>query len=178
MKITFIALQDHHLPVLLAWLEAPHVKAWWDPDVLWTPELIKEKYGSYVHGYKLEEGIKKPMRAYIIAIDGHEIGYIQLYNAYDYRREGDCDLEGLPNSLAAFDIFIGDAGSVGKGYGAKIMQQFLHEYVDPFYAACFVDPDAANVQAIRAYAKAGFVSLKTVQEGTVVWMVRMRRNDA
>ncbi|MBY0292843.1 MAG: acetyltransferase, partial [Alphaproteobacteria bacterium] len=50
--ITFIPLQEHHFPLLLKWLEVPHVKAWWDQNILWTSELIKEKYGAYVQGFK------------------------------------------------------------------------------------------------------------------------------
>jgi len=41
-------------------VEINHVKAWWDQDLPWTPKLIEEKYGSYIHGYKIEKGIKKP----------------------------------------------------------------------------------------------------------------------
>jgi len=174
MIITFQPLQEAHLPLLLKWLETPHVKAWWDQDVQWTPKLIKEKFGTYVQGYKVEEGLKKPMRAYIISIDDVPIGYIQLYNAHDFPREDNILLTDLPNSLAALDIFIGEEGYVGKGLGAKIMKQFLEEYVDPSYDACFVDPDTANIKAIRAYEKAGFKKVKTIKDGAVIWMVRER----
>jgi len=50
MKITFTPLQESHFPLLLKWLETPHVKAWWDKDIHWTPELIKKRYASYVQG--------------------------------------------------------------------------------------------------------------------------------
>ncbi len=173
--ISFIPLQEQHLPLLLKWLETPHVKAWWDQDVTWTIELIKEKFGSYVHGYKIVAGQKKPLHAYIICIDNKEIGYIQLYNAHDFAREDGITLDTLPSSLAAFDIFIGDAAYVGKGYGSQIMQQFLCAFVDPYYAACFVDPDTANGQAVRAYEKAGFKAFKTVNDGKVTWMLRERQ---
>ncbi len=172
--ITFIPLQERHLPLLLAWLEMPHVKAWWDQDVHWTIELIKDKYGSYVHGYKIDDGIKKPVQALIICADGKEIGYIQLYNAHDFAREDGIALDELSRSLAAFDIFIGDPAYVGKGYGSRIMKQFLEEFVDPAYEACFVDPDTANAQAIRAYENVGFKKVKTVKDDAITWMVRMK----
>lgn len=167
MNILFIPLQESHFPLLLKWLKAPHVKVWWDQDVLWTLELIKEKYGDYVKGYKLEKGAKKPIQAYIIYGNDDSFGYIQLYNAYDFSREGSIPLEGLQKSLATIDIFIGEEEYVGKGLGSRIMTQFLKEYVDPYYDACLVDPDTANMQAIRAYEKAGFKKIKTVKEGTV-----------
>ncbi len=172
MKITFIPLQDQHLSLLLKWLETPHVKAWWDSDVQWTSELIKEKYGSYVHGYKVDHGIKKPMHAFIIAVDDQKIGYIQLYNAHTYKRDDGLFPEGLPSSLAGIDIFIGEVQYRGKGYGSEIIKQFLAEHVDPFFESCFIDPDITNLRAIRAYENAGFVKMNTVMKGKVVWMVR------
>ena len=53
MAITFKPLNESHFPLLLKWLESPHVKKSWDQDVTYTIELVKEKYSSYVKGYKL-----------------------------------------------------------------------------------------------------------------------------
>lgn len=174
MSITFTPLQERHFSLLLTWLEAPHVKTWWDQDMHWTIELIKDKYTSYVHGYKIDDGIKKSMQAFIISANDEEIGYTQLYNAHDFARKDGIALDELPRSLAAFDIFIGDPAYVGKGYGSQIMKQFLEEFIDPAYEACLVDPDTANPQAIRAYKNAGFKKIKTVKDGAISWMVRIK----
>jgi len=177
--ITFIPLQQSHFPLLLKWLETPHVKAWWDQDVCWTSELIKEKYGTYVQEFKRlnlpDHIIEKPMHAFVVCVNGEEIGYIQYYNAYDFPREQGYEIEGLPQNMASLDVFIGEEDYFGKGLGPTIMKQFLKEKVDPFYDACFVDPDTINVQAIRAYEKAGFKKVKTVKEGTITWMVREKQ---
>lgn len=167
--IAFVLLNSTHFPLLLKWLETSHVKAWWDQDIVWTPELIQGKYGTYVEGYKVEKGIKKPMHAYIICVDHQEIGYIQYYNAYDYPR--DSPLEGLPESLAALDLFIGDENYTGKGLGSKVMQQFLQGYVAPHFDYCCVNPDSTNYQAIKAYEKAGFRKIREHQEAKAVWML-------
>jgi aminoglycoside 6'-N-acetyltransferase len=106
MKIIFKSLCEADFTLLLKWLEAPHVKGWWDQDIQWTPELIQEKYMDCVKGYKLEHGITKPISAYIIYVDNIPIGYIQTYNPYDFERS--TPLTGLPHSLAALDIFIGE----------------------------------------------------------------------
>lgn len=172
MTITFQPLQGSHFPLLLKWLETPHVKTWWDPDVVWTLEKIKEKYGSYVQGYKVEQGLKKPIQAYIVYAEDDLIGYVQVYNAYDFPREQGYEIEGLPDSLAALDIFIGEKEFLGKGLGVHIIKQFLAEHVDPHYEACFVDPDTANIKAIRAYENAGFKKIKMVKNGTITWMMR------
>jgi len=176
--ITFLPLQEKHFPLLLKWLETPHVKAWWDQDVVWTMDLIEEKYGSYVKEFKrvtLPEGvIEKPIHAFIMCMDGKEVGYIQYYNVYDFPREGEGELKGLPKSLASIDVFIGEEAFIGKGLGSLFMETFFKEYIDPLYEACFVDPETLNIQAIRAYEKAGFEKVKTIKGGTITWMVRKR----
>ena len=80
MKITFIPLAKSHFPLLLKWLEAPHVKAWWDQDVTYTLDLVHEKYSSYVKGYKLVEALQKPIKSFIIHHNQNPVGYIQIYN--------------------------------------------------------------------------------------------------
>lgn len=176
MTITFQPLQEPHFPLLLKWLETPHVKDWWDPDARWTLELIENKYRNYVKGFKRLElqdcVIEKPIHAFLICIDDNEVGYIQYYSAHDFPREQGYEIEGLSDSLAALDIFIGEEEYLGKGLGPRIIKKFLSEYVDPHYDACFVDPDTANIRAIRVYEKAGFNKIKTVKDGTVTWMVR------
>lgn len=172
MNVTFESLHEKHLPLLLKWLQTPHVKEWWDKDVLWTIELVQKKYGTYTQGYKLENGAKKSINGFIIVLNDREVGYIQLYNAYDFPREDDIQLDELPKSLAAIDIFIGEESYLGKRLSFLIMDQFLKTYVDPSYEACFVDPDSANIAAIRAYQKVGFEYLKTTKHG--LWLVRKK----
>ena len=90
-NITFKPLSKSHLDLLLAWLETPHVKAWWEQDVKWTMKLIEEKYGHYIKGYKKLQGkekiIKKRMWAFTIFFEEIPIGYIQYYNVHDFPRE-------------------------------------------------------------------------------------------
>lgn len=147
----------------------PHVKAWWDKDVDWTPELIREKYISYVKGYKLENGVAKAISSYIIAIDDTPIGYIQLYNAYDFFRSK--PLTGLPSSLAAFDIFIGEELYLKKGISSKAIAQFLREY-GKSYTHILADPECTNLAAIRAYEKSGFKKMNEQPDGGKIWMIR------
>jgi aminoglycoside 6'-N-acetyltransferase len=139
---------------MLLWLETPHVKAWWDTDVVWTPELIHKKFGDYIHGFKWQDGVKKPMHAFIIHVDGTPIGYIQAYNAYDFPR--DAPLTDLPPNLAAFDMFIGDANYLGKNIGSQALHQFISTYLAPTFTHVLADPDPKNLAACASYEKAGF----------------------
>lgn len=168
-SLTFKLLTQSDFPLLLAWLEEPHVKAWWDADVSWTPELIQEKYRSYVDGYKLEHGERKKIEAYIICADDMPIGYIQLYNAYDFARSE--PLVDLPESLGAFDMFIGQKEYLGKGIGSQALMLFLETVCAQKYAYVFADPEIENKQAIRAYEKAEFKKIRENSDSGDVWML-------
>ncbi len=101
------------------------------------------------------------------------IGYIQLYNAYDFSRG--TPLVGLPGSLSAFDLFIGEASQLGKGYGSKALELFLKQYSDPTFGAAFADPDDNNTHAIKAYHKAGFQDLYEHPDTKERWMLRFAK---
>ena len=174
MTFLFKPLQETHFPLLLKWLGTPHVKAWVDQDIRWTKALIKKKYRTYVQGYKALNNIRKPIHAFIILLKDKEIGYIQFYNAYDFPREQGYKIEGLPQNMASIDLFIGKKDCIGKGLGPLIMTQFFKEHIDPFYEACFVDPDTKKISAIRAYEKAEFKKVKMVKDGAITWMVRRK----
>ena len=146
MKITFIPLAKSHFPLLPKWLEALHVKAWWDQDVTYTLDLVHEKYSSYVKGYKLIEGLQNPIKSFIIHHNQNPVGYIQIYNAYNFPRSK--SLLGLPENLSAFDIFIGEEAALQQWLGSKAILEFLKLHGNP-YTHIFADPDSNNVAAVK-----------------------------
>jgi uncharacterized cupin superfamily protein/ribosomal protein S18 acetylase RimI-like enzyme len=151
MKIEFKPLSESHFPLLLKWLESNRIKQWWDQDIIHTEESIKEKYTSYTQGYKIKNAEKKPISAFIIYADHNPVGYIQLYNAYDFDQIVD-----LPKSLGKIDFFIGEEEYLGKGIARKALIRFNYQDFDYI----FVDPDIDNFAAIRTYESAGFRILK------------------
>lgn len=169
MNITFQHLKESHFPLMLKWLELPHIKKWWDQDIIYNLEKVYEKYAPYVHGYKNEGNVDKPVFAYIINASEVPIGYIQLYNAYDFPRGA--KLEGLPENLGAFDIFIGEEEYLGKNIGSLSLQKFLHQHGNN-YSHIFVDPTRDNIAAIKSYEKAGFIRLEEQKYDNEVWMLR------
>lgn len=84
MNITFKPLNEIDFPLLLKWLEVPHIKKWWDRDVTYTLDQVEQKYYSYTKRYKILDDIKKPINAYIMSINNKSFGYIQLYDAQDF----------------------------------------------------------------------------------------------
>lgn len=171
MKIEFKSLSDSHFLLLLEWLEKPHIKAWWDRDINYTETLVKEKYTSYTQGYKLENGAKKAIHGFVIYVDNKPIGYIQIYNAYDFARK--TFLIDLPESLAAIDFFIGDINYIGKGIGAEALKVFDYQG----YKNILVDPDMDNIAAIKTYEKAGFKRIKVSTDTHEIWMLKETPND-
>ena len=166
MNISFKPLTGSHFLLLLEWLKTTHVKDWWDRDISYTQALVEEKYASYVEGYKLENGVEKAISCFVIYVDNNPIGYIQIYNAYDFTREA--PLIDLPRSLAAIDFFIGNADYIGKGIGAEILRIFDYQG----YKNILVDPDMDNIAAIKTYEKAGFKKIKEYKESNEILMLK------
>ncbi|HWF10171.1 MAG TPA: GNAT family N-acetyltransferase, partial [Bryobacteraceae bacterium] len=143
------------IALLHRWHNEPHVKAWYDRDLdLSTPESVAEIYASEDQSHT---------QGYIVLWGGAPIGYIQTYRIRDYpyySRHLDLD-----EDAAGVDLFIGEAGYIHKGFSAHILRGFLAAVVfaRPGTSSCVVGPEPANKAAIRAYEKAGFRYLKTVQ---------------
>lgn len=169
MRIAFTPLEKSHFSLLLKWLQTSHVKQWWDPEIEWNSKLIEQKYGSYIKGYKLDNGLTKPMHAYIIHFNKKPIGYIQLYNAYDFPRNQ--PLIDLPKNLGALDIFIGEAEYLRQGIGSIAITKFLSLHASS-YSNIFVDPDRANHAAIRTYKKSGFKEIFSIFPTDILPMIK------
>lgn len=176
MKITFVPLAESHFPLLLKWLEVPHVKKWWDQGVTYTLDLVREKYSSYIKGYKLVDGQQKPIQGFIIHNNQNPVGYIQIYNAYDFPRSK--PLSGLPENLGAFDILIGEESALQQGLGSKAILEFLKLHGNQS-SHIFADPDSNNVATVKCYEKAGFKKVSEQEDTGETWMLKdlSSRND-
>lgn len=166
-KITFEKFNESHFSLMLKWLEKPHIKKWWDSNVLYTPEQVKEKYTDYTNGHRKIGNTYKSIQAYVIRVNSYPIGYIQTYNAYDFPR--DYQLSDLPENLASLDFFIGDEDYLFRGIGSKSLNLFLNQYIFSSYRYAFVDPKIENEIGIRTYEKAGFSIIKKVKGS--FWMI-------
>ncbi len=179
-KFSFIPLQAHHFPLLLQWLRTPHVREFWDPEIEWNEKRVEEKYGSYTEGYKLVGGKKQSIQAFVIGFEEKPIGYIQLYDAKLFPRQGylleeqlSAEFSGL--KVAAIDIFLGEPSILGKGHGARAIEQFVQEHVHGRFDACIVDPETENLAARRTYEKAGFVYVKQLRIGAQLLELMIKR---
>ncbi|MBI5273772.1 MAG: GNAT family N-acetyltransferase [Chlamydiales bacterium] len=169
-NISFIPIRKDHFPLLAKWLKETHVHEWWSERKTYSIHDIENKYSSYTEGYKMEDGTKKPIHAFIITYADHPIGYIQYYNAFDFPRDFNIHAiwDDPQQSLAGIDFFIGDTAYLGKGIGTKVLKLFLKEYVFEHFFAALSDPKKANVKAIKAYEQAGFKQCKEISSCLVM----------
>ncbi|MCP0914419.1 acetyltransferase [Legionella sp. 27cVA30] len=168
--ISFRNLSEQDLPLLLKWLETPHVKTWWNDEVIWTLDKITHKYRSYVSQYKLENGKKKSIFAFIILLVEQPIGYIQYYDMYDFLT--------LPanktfdfQKIAAVDFYLGEESVLGQGIGSAALMQFVQHTVFQQFDTALVTPDIKNHRAIACYQKAGFIPCITKEETNELWLI-------
>lgn len=173
-EIEFQPLEKYHLPILVKWLNEPHVWKWWNEGKTWTAFDVEIKYTSYLQQYKLDQGIKKPIYPFIIFHQDKPIGYIQYYNAFDFQRE-DFKVQDIwkeySHSIAALDFYIGDPSYLEKGIAGKILSFFLEAHVYTRFSGCLVDPGKDNLRAVKTYEKAGFKKL-CEQGGSLVMLAK------
>ena len=90
----------------------------------------------------------------IAEIDGRPIGFIQII---DPAREDSHYWGEVADDLRAIDIWIGEKGDLGKGYGTQMMQLALERcFSDHRTSSILIDPLESNRKAIRFYEKMGF----------------------
>ena len=170
-QITFVLLAESHFQLLLKWLHAPHVQAYWDHDLKYDLDLVKAKFGKYIHGIPISNVPNKSVHAYIVHLDDTPIGYIQSYNACYHAQKNGLDLNLIPKNSAGIDIFIGEEKFLGKGFSSLIIEAFWSQIVSKHFEHCLVDPDANNIKAIRAYVKAGFTVVSSLSNDKTTWMI-------
>lgn len=157
-EITFHPLTRADFPLLLRWLNAPHVRAWWRGPAV-TPAAIEADYGPQVDG-------ADPARVFVFHYGGVHggvhggtaAGLIQCYRHADHP---DWDRAvGVPGA-AGIDYFIGEERQCGRGLGTAVITAFT-PLVFGFYPDTTVivaTPQRDNRASCRALEKAGFTLL-------------------
>ncbi|MGH6777804.1 MAG: GNAT family N-acetyltransferase [Bradyrhizobium sp.] len=141
----FRSLGRADLPLIRRWLALPHVGEWWgDP----------EEQFALVSG-DLDE---PAMDQYIVEADGNAFAYLQCY-ALSAWNSG---FGAQPAGTRGIDLFIGEIAMLG-GHGSTLIRRFVDEQLRRGVPRIVTDPDPANVRAIRAYEKAGFVRQRVVE---------------
>jgi RimJ/RimL family protein N-acetyltransferase len=147
------------------WMNQPHVRQWWHQD--WPPEQWAAALAEQAAG-----GHSIPC---MTALDGEELGYVELYRA---RHDRLAEYYASEEHDWGVHIAIGDTSRVGRGIGRRLLSSLagaLFE-ADPQCHRVVAEPDAANTPSVRAFAAAGFVTQGELRlpEKTALLMVRPR----
>jgi RimJ/RimL family protein N-acetyltransferase len=171
--IGFRRLQAADVPLMHRWLTSPGVARWYGDGTDQPYAAIEAKYTPRIEG-------RSPVQPWLILFDGLPIGYIQTYPIAPFPEYA--AHSGDDAGAAAIDMFIGEDGYRGRGFGATSLRAFLCEIVfaDPQMTHCFIDPDPENAVAIRAYARAGFRALRRIDPappGEPCLLMRVNRDE-
>jgi aminoglycoside 6'-N-acetyltransferase len=153
----FLSMTSVDLPLIRRWLETPHVSEWWhDPAEQF--ELVS---GDLDH---------PDMAQFIVASDRRPFGYLQCYNLSDWNT----GFGAQPDGTRGLDQFIGEADMLGKGHGSAFIRAFTEQLLAKGIPRVVIDPDPANMRAIRAYERAGFSKdrIADTPDGPALLMVR------
>jgi aminoglycoside 6'-N-acetyltransferase len=152
--LTFRPLERADFRLLQKWLSAPHVAAWWHTSL--DMEQMEGMFGPRIDG-------REPTHVFMIEHNGPPIGWIQWYRWSDYPEHAR-QLDADPRA-AGIDLAIGEAALTGLGLGSAAIREFLRQIVfaEPDVIAVITDPEVGNVRSLRAFARVGFRTVKTVQ---------------
>lgn len=152
-RVEFRKLSRTDIPSLSRWLADPDVARWWREEDIAVSALL-EKYSPRIDG-------NERVRAFVIVIDGGDVGFIQAYRLVDhpaYARQ-------LPVSAdaVAIDLYIGESTWRGRGWGARVLKEFLRLVVYGEFGAqlAVIAPGPTNIRAVKTYERVGFRWLAT-----------------
>lgn len=153
-SISFAPVEPKHYPLLGEWLAAPHMREWWgEPD---------EELG-YIRD--MVEG-RDTTRPFMIMLDGEPIGYIQYWFIGHHQNEQWITdhpwLMELPSETVGVDLSLGDPERLSQGIGSAALGAFVRMLRGLGHQTIIIDPDPANVRAVRAYEKAGFTPISAL----------------
>jgi len=154
-KIRFQKLRMADLPLMHKWLATDEVRQWYGKQDTSYQQVV-EQYSPAING-------QEPTDCFLIVYTDTPIGYIQTYKISDYPDYS--QYLQVSDDAAGVDLFIGEVAYLHQGLGCLILKRFLREivFVNPAMGSCILGPEPQNKVAIRAYEKAGFRYLKTVQ---------------
>ena len=159
-RYTFRPVEPHDLPMLRTWLEAEHVEEWWE-----DPERQIADIAAH-----LDDPAVDP---HVVSFDDKPFGYIQTY---DPHADASGPYRDQPAGTRGIDQFIGAADMTGRGHGPRFIEAMCAKLFAAGAPRVITDPEPDNINAVRAYEKAGFTTIDKcmTKDGPVVLMARDR----
>ncbi|MEW2066321.1 GNAT family N-acetyltransferase [Streptomyces sp. NPDC007346] len=155
--ISWRRLTEDGFPLLISWLEQPHVARWWNHET--SIEAVRRDFGAAARG-------EEPSEDLLACLDGSPVGLVQRCRLADYPEylaEIGTLIE-VPAGAMTIDYLIGEPTLVGRGVGPQMIRSAVQAIWDehPDAPCVLVAVSAANRASWRALEKAG---LRRVAEG-------------
>lgn len=153
MELNFRPLTKADFELFARWLSQPHVNRWWREPA--KVEHVAKEYGACTNG-------DFTTRVYVVQHGDRPIGIVQSFRLADYPEE---DRNYPFRGAISIDYFIGEAEYVGRGYGTKMIKQFIDTVVRELYAGASgvaTSFEVENLASLGALNKAGFEPGKIV----------------
>jgi aminoglycoside 6'-N-acetyltransferase len=166
--LTFSALAEDDLPRLARWLNAPHLRRFFQPEPT-TLEEVSAKYGPRIRG-------EVRTHCSLAMLDGAPFGYLQCYRIADWP---DWQAVVETSEGISIDLFIADPELIGRGLGRRMLAGYVESVAFPLYPderLCWIGHEVENVAALACSEACGFVAVRRyVEEGKpYVLLVRER----
>src|SRR5260221_12192758 len=141
--IAFRPLGAGDLQQVFLWLGRPHVSKWYAA----APSSFAEVVAKY--GPRTEAG--NAVRAFVVVLDGAEVGYIQTYPLAQVPEYA--ALLGCGAGAAGMDLFIADPGRMNRGLGSSVVRRFVDDVVfaQDGVSVCIAGPSEGNAAPIPAF---------------------------
>ncbi|MBT2427970.1 acetyltransferase [Streptomyces sp. ISL-112] len=148
--ITWRRLTEDDFPLLMSWLERPHVARWWNHET--SAEAVRRDFGPAVRG-------DEPSEELLAHLDGTPFGLMQRCRLADYPEYlvEVATLIDVPSGAMTIDYLIGEPQLVGRGLGPRMIRSAVQAiWGEHPEASCVLVPvSAANRASWRALEKAG-----------------------
>lgn len=142
MTYDFRPMTRADMPMIRQWLATPGPQQWWvDPEGNVTVD---------------EDDLDEPgMAMFIVSHSGVPFAYMQDWDTHAWPDHYFVD---RAPGVRGIDQFIGVPEMIGLGHGQRFIRQRVEALLAAGVSEVVVDPDPANLRAVRAYEKAGFVT--------------------
>jgi aminoglycoside 6'-N-acetyltransferase len=157
--LTFRPLRKDDLSLLCDWLNAPHMRAFYQKTPISRAE-VEAKFGPRIRG-------DVPTHDHIALLNGRPLGKLQCYRNVDhpsYAYE-----IGLKEGIS-IDYFIGDPASLRRGLGRAMLRDYIDQIAFPLHGdetRCFICHDIENAPARACSRATGFRPLRDVLEAGI-----------
>lgn len=136
---------DNDIALFGQWLEASHVKPWYEHPEHWLHEL-NNRQGEFSFITHL-----------IAEVEGNPIGFCQYYDMFHGQEHEDWLKVDEPGVMYSIDYLIGEPEYLHKGLGQKMISKMLDMLRNKGIKTVVVKPDGDNGKSIRALEVNRFV---------------------